>query len=145
MWTYADCHKLEEFIGNKSLFIRIKTEKFIKKREKASTTYPQQCADVFWLHMQRKRGGREGERQRFFSFFPFFSIPSSIYQKVWFDSRFFFFFFFPFSSFELDTSVTTVAIVDVHTLMTISDIVRLCVEACLTYKKLQVDWMRGTM
>lgn len=75
MWTYADCHKLEEFIGNKSLFIRIKTEKFIKKREKASTTYPQQCADVFWLHMQRKRGGREGERERFFFFLSFFFYP----------------------------------------------------------------------
>jgi hypothetical protein len=90
------------------------------------------------------------EREKLFLFLssssPFFSIPSSIYQKVWFDSRFFFFSSFsPFSSFELDTSVTAVAIVYIHTLMTISGIMRLCVEACLTYKKLQDDWMRGTM
>jgi hypothetical protein len=95
---------------------------------------------------------KEREKIFLFSFFlsssPFFSIPSSIYQKVWFDSRFFFSSsssFSPFSSFELDTSVTAVAIVYIHTLMTISGIMRFCVEACLTYKKLQDDWTRGTM
>ncbi len=82
------------------------------------------------------------EREKFFFFFffflPLFFIPLPIYQKVWFDSRFFF-------SFLFDTTVTAVAIVYIHTPMTISNIMRLCIETCLTYMKLQDDWTRETM
>jgi hypothetical protein len=75
-----------------------------------------------------------------FFFLPSFLIATPIYQTVCFYTR-----FFLFSSFGLDAAVTAVAIVDVYTLMTISGIMHLCVEACLTYMKLQRDWTIETM
>ena len=80
----------------------------------------------------------------FFFFLPLFLIATPIYQTVCFYTRFFLLLLL-FSSFGLDTAVTAVAIVDVYTLMTISGIMHFCVEACLTYMKLQRDWTIETM
>ena len=81
----------------------------------------------------------------FFFFLPLFLIATPIYQTVCFYTRFFLLLLLLFSSFGLDTAVTAVAIVDVYALMTISGIMHFCVEACLTYMKLQRDWTIETM
>jgi len=70
-----------------------------KKKEierESSNSLPQECSDVFWLHMRkRERKRKRMSLSRFFFFLSssflslLLSVPS-IYQKVWFDGRVFF-------------------------------------------------------
>lgn len=79
-------------------------EYIYEKKEKAATTYPRSASDVFWLHMRRKRGLFLFSFSFFFFllFCAFANLSKGLVRVSY---------FFLFSSFELNTSVTAVAIV----------------------------------
>jgi hypothetical protein len=98
--SYTKLEKIK--ILNKNLPKKINDK---KKEIESNNSLPQECSDVFWLHMCIEREKTHESLAFFFLSFLFLSLIPSIYQKVWFDGRIFFFFFSSacvvFSSFEL--------------------------------------------